>query len=405
MGQLFEGLRYVEFAWTGVGPMPGTYLSSLGATVIRIESGKRPDPLRTMGPYKDGKRSVNRSLFYNMANTNKYGFSLDMKHPEASGVAEKLVSWADVLSESYTPGTMEKWGLHYDAVKKINPEIIYYSTSMMGQSGPYARLPGFGAQLTGMSGYTSITGWPDRLPAVPYGAYTDFINIKLAIFVLLAAIDYKRRTGKGQRIDLSQYEGGILFLAPLMLDYFVNDREAGRNGNRDIDYAPHGVYPCLGEDNWCAIAVGSDEQWKEMCQVMGDPNWASEDRFRTFDGRKANEDELDQRIAGWTRSLPAADVMNRLQAAGIASGVVNKPSDTFSDPQLTERGAYRSVSHTEIGEHLAFNIAAGMRFSSITPKVERSSPCIGEHTDFVCRNFLGMTAGEVDGLRQRGVFT
>ncbi|RJQ75219.1 MAG: CoA transferase [Desulfobacteraceae bacterium] len=404
MEQLFSNLKYVEFAWTGVGPMPGSYLASMGATVIRIESGTRPDPLRTMGPYKDGKPGINRSLFYNAANSNKYGFSLNMNHPKAAGVARKLIAWADVLAESYTPGTMKKWNLDYAAVKEINPDIIYYSTSMSGQTGPYARLPGFGAQLTGMSGFTMITGWPDRLPAIPYGAYTDFINIKLAIFVLMAAIDYKRRTGQGQHIDLSQFEGGVLFLAPLMLDYFVNNRVAVRSGNRDPAYAPHGVYRCKGDDQWCALAVGSNDTWLAFCRVIGNPSWCAQSRFSTHRDRKINEDELDTRVEQWTIDHTPKEVMGRMQAAGIPAGVVNRPSDTFTDPQLTERQAYRTVHHPEIGEHFAFNMTAGTHFSRIHPKVERSSPCIGEHNDYVCRDLLGMSENEMRDLAGEGVF-
>lgn len=404
MSQLFDGLKYVEFAWTGVGPMPGTYLASMGATVIRIESATHPDPLRTMGPFKDGVRGLNRSAFYNGANANKYGFALNMKHPKAYGIARKLITWADVLSESYTPGTMQKWNLDYEAVKEINPEIIYYSTSMAGQDGPYSSLPGFGAQLTGMSGFTMITGWPDRLPATPYGAYTDFINIKLAIFVLLAAIDYKRRTGKGHRIDLSQFEGGILFLAPLMLDYFLNGQVAQRKGNRDESCVPHGVYRCAGDDQWCALAVATPEQWQALCGIIGHSDWASRDNFNTVPGRKAEEDELDRGIEQWTRQHPAVQVMHRMQQAGIPAGVVNKPSDTFSDPQLVARSAYRKLMHPEMGEHFAFNITAGSRFSEITPEVRRSSPCIGEHNDLVCTRFLGMPEAEVKSYWEEGVF-
>lgn len=404
MEQIFKNLKYLEFAWTGVGPMPGTYLASMGATVIRIESGTRPDPLRTMGPYIDGKPGINRSLFYNAANSNKYGFSLNMNHPKAGEIARKLISWADVLSEAYTPGTMKKWDLDYDHVKDINPKIIYYSTSMSGQTGTYAQLPGFGSQLTGMSGFTMITGWPDRIPSIPYGAYTDFINIKLAIFVLMAAIDYNRRTGKGQFIDLSQFEGGVLFLAPLMLDFFINQRIAVRNGNRDPAYAPHGVYRCKGDDQWCALAVAPNELWRAFCGVIGNPPWSVQPKFRTHPDRKAHEDELDERVTQWTVEHTAKEVMLSMQAAGIPAGVVNRPSDTFTDPQLVARKVYHTVNHSEIGEHFAFNMTAGTHFSRIQPKVERSSPCIGEHNEYVCRNILGLSEKKFRKLTDDGVF-
>ena len=401
---IFEGVKVAEFAWTGVGPIPGTLLATFGATVVRIESATRPDPLRTMGPYKDRTPGINRSGFYNPFNTSKYGFALNMKHPKSAGVAHRLIEWADIVTEAYTPGTMASWGLSYEEVRKFKPEIIYYSTCMAGQSGPYAELPGFGAQLTGMSGYTIITGWPDRLPAVPYGAYTDFINVRLAILSIVAALDYRRRTGKGQYIDFSQYEGGVSFLAPPVVDYTVNKRVAERVGNRDAQYVPHGVYRCQGDDRWCAIAVRTDEEWQAFCKVIGSPEWSREARFATFHDRKENEDDLDRLIEEWTVGRSAQEIMDLMQAAGVPAGMVLRPGDTFSDSQVRQRQIYRKVKHPEIGDHHAIDVSAGYRFSKVAPEIKTASPCLGEHTEHVCTHLLGMPDEEFTRLFSEGVF-
>src|SRR4030042_3976985 len=252
--QPFEGVKVADFAWAAVGPFPCTYLAAYGATVVRVESAKRPDPVRSSGPYKDGIPGVNRSGLNNQVQINKYGLSLDLNHSKGREVARRLIGWADVVAESFTPGVMAKWGLGYEDVKKFKQDIIYYSTCMMGQYGPYAPLPGFGTLLTAMSGFALITGWPDRIPVVIPGANPDSINVWLAITTIIAALNYRRRTGKGQHLDLSQYEGAAHWFAPAILDYGPNRREIERNGNRDPLGAPPGVYRCQGNDRWCAIA-------------------------------------------------------------------------------------------------------------------------------------------------------
>jgi len=402
--QVFEGLKVAEFAWTGVGPIPGTYLASLGATVVRVESATRPDPLRTMGPYKDRIPGINRSGFYNPANTNKYGLALNMKYPRAREVARRLIEWADVVTEAYTPGTMAKWGLSYEEVRKFKPDVVYYSTCMAGQNGPYAPIPGFGAQLTGMSGFSVITGWQDRTPSVPYGAYTDFINIRLAILALVSALDYRRRTGKGQYLDFSQYEGGVSFLAPLILDYRVNKRVANREGNRDRRYVPHGVYRCLGEDRWCAITVCNDNEWQALCKVLGNPEWSRSEKFATFTGRKKNEEELNRFIEEWTVDRSPQEVMEVMQKAGVPAGVVINSEGMMKDPQLQHRQAFGTVKHSEIGEHVAVDFGSGFRFRNQKPEFRMPSPCVGEHSEYVCTKFLGMSDEEFAALFGEGIF-
>ncbi|TMA58167.1 MAG: CoA transferase [Deltaproteobacteria bacterium] len=256
----FEGIKVADFAWVGVGPITTKYLADHGATVIRIESHTRPDVLRLAPPWRDGQPGLNRSQFFASFNTSKYGITLDLSKPAAQELARKLVAWADVAVESFTPKAMRNWGLDYEQLRQVNPQLIMLSTCQQGQTGPHALYPGFGQLMASLSGYYHISGWPDRDPAPPYGAYTDFIAPRFAATVLMAALDYRRRTGIGQYIDLAQYEAALHFLTPALLDYQVNGRVLGREGNRSSRSAPHGAYRCQGEDRWLALSVSNDAQ-------------------------------------------------------------------------------------------------------------------------------------------------
>src|SRR3989442_4080904 len=221
-----------------------------------------------------------------------------MARPKASNIVQRFVAWADLVTENFTPGTMEKWGLGYDELRTLKPDVILFSTSMLGRGGPYSRQPGFGPVLSSLSGMTGLTGWPDRAPTNPYGAYTDFIVPRFALATIIAALDYRRRTGRGQHLDMAQLEVALYFLAPPLLDYALSGREPQRAGNRHAAAAPHGAYSCQGEDRWCTIACMTDAHWQALCQAMGHPAWTREDRFATLLGRKAHEDELEARLPG-----------------------------------------------------------------------------------------------------------
>ncbi len=330
--QVFEGVKVADFTWAIAGPFTTKYLADHGAEVIHIESIRHIDVLRVAPPYKDRQPGVNRSAYGANPHRNKYGIALNLSLPKGIEVAKRIIRWADIVAENFVPGTMKKWGLDYEELKMINPSVIMTSLSNQGQTGPYADHSGIGYQLTALAGFGHITGWPDRGPTVPYGAYTDYIAPRFAATALIAALDYRRRTGKGQYLDLSQYEAAIHFLSPLVLDFTVNKRVAGRPGNRCSYAAPHGVYPCCGDDRWCAIAVFSDEDWQGFCRALGNPDWIQAPRFATLKDRKEHEDELDSLIAEWTSGFSAHEVMTKMQEAGVAAGVVNNCEDLFEDP-------------------------------------------------------------------------
>lgn len=399
--QALQGLKVVDFSWMIAAPLLTKYLADHGATVVRIESKTNLDTGRVTGPKKEGPANVNSGGMFAFINSNKYSFSLNLKHPEGVRIARQLIAWGDVFIESFAPGTMEKWGFTYEALTRIKPDIIMLQSSMLGQTGPHARDRGFGLTLTGFTGFTHLTGWPDRGPTSPYGAYTDLIVPLFGAGAILSALEYRRRTGKGQYIDLSQYEAGVQFATSPILDYVVNGREGNRVGNRSACAAPHAAYRCRGDDRWCAVAVFTGAEWEAFGQAIGGPGWTKESRFSTLAGRKENEDELDKLVEAWAVTLGAEEVMNAMQSHGIAAGVVQTAEDLLNDPQLSHRNYFWWLEHGELGlfPH------AGQPFSlSGTPAQARPSPCLGEHTEMVCKQILGLSDGEFTRLLNAGVF-
>lgn len=396
----FEGVKVMEFVVAVAGPLNIKYLADQGATVVRVESQTRPDPLRLALPYKDGKPGVNRGGVWNTFHINRYSLGLNLKNPRSREVIERLVKWADIVMENFSPGSLEKLGLGYDDLRKIKPDIIMMRASIQGQTGPHSSQPGYGQQAAALTGHMALLGWPDRAPAIPFDGFTDFILPRYGAATLIAALDYKRRTGKGQCLDISQFETAIQILAPHFLDYTVNNRETTRMGNSSPYACPHGAYPCRGEDRWCAIAVSSDYEWEAFCVVLGDPDWSRDPRFATLLGRKENEDELDRLIGEWSVNFPAEQVMGMMQTAGVPAGVVQSAVDLLQDPQLSYREQFWRMNHAELGEHRHF----GQPFIlSKSPTTRRTSPCLGEHTEYVCTKLLGMTEEEFIDLFTNGI--
>ena len=400
--QALEGLKVVDFCWAAAGPIVGLYLAHHGATVVRIESMRRFCLTRSSQPYKDNKPGINRSAFFTIYNSNKLGVSLNLSHPKGVEVAKRLVAWGDIAGENFTPGVMDRLGLGYGDLKKVKPDIIMFSSCNLGQTGPEATQPGLGAHLVGYAGFTHLTGWPDRPPVQPYAAYTDYLGPRFLVAALLAAVDYRRRTGKGQYLDLSQLEIGVHHIAPVIMDYTVNRRIETRDGNRYPYAAPHGAYPCQGNDRWCAIGVFNDEEWNALCQAMGNPEWTKEAKFATLLGRKENEEELNERLGEWTRSFTAEEVMEELQAAGVPAGVVKNAADILDDPQLAHRHYFWQLEHPEIGVHSCE--AEGFTLSKTPTEIRMPAPLLGQHTEYVCREMLGMSDEEFIDLFNQGVF-
>jgi len=397
---VLDGVKVLDFTWSGAGPIVMRYLADFGATVVKIESKSRLDIVRRAGPFPDGKPDPDKGGIFCSWNCGKYGMTLDLNKPGGLAVARKLIAWADVVGECFTPGVIAKWGLDYESVRQINPDIIYLSSSGQGHTGPRAQQRAMGWGLAAVGGFTELAGWPDRVPSGVYTAYTDVIAPKFAAASLLAALDYRRRTGTGCYIDYSQLEGGLQFLAPLLLDYSTSSNIATRNGNRCDYAAPHGVYPCKGHERWIAIAAFTETEWKALCAEMGYPGLTEDPRFSTLLARKSQEDELDTIIVEWTRQHVAEELMKRLQGVGVPAGVVQTYEDLFNDPQLKHRGQHVYLQHSAIGRHAYETVAFKLSDTPGSPRF--AAPCLGEHNHYVLRELLGLADEEITDLVVEG---
>jgi benzylsuccinate CoA-transferase BbsF subunit len=399
--RVFEDLKIAAFSWAMVGPLTLKFFADYGATVIRVETSLRPCVTRTSAPFKDNVAGLNRSGYFNHFSANMMSVSLNMNLPLGLSVAKELVAWADVVMENFTPGVMDKWGLGYEALTKINPDIIMVRQNGFGAEGPYRNLAAFGMILAAIAGIPHYIGWPDGGPLpVGVGAYTDSISPRFASAALIAALDYRDRTGKGQLIDLAQFETALYFFLPGLLDAAANKREPARHGNAVAHAAPHNVYPCKGKDRWCTIAAANDTQWEALCNAMDKPGLAIDRRFDTLQHRKENESALDAVIEAWTIDRTPTEVMTALQDAGVPAGIVENAADLFEDPQLRARGLFWPMEHSEMG--LFTHLGASMVLSKTPAQASTPSPCMGEHNEYVLTKILGKTDEEFVELLAAG---
>ena len=402
--QIFEGIKVCDLSWVGVGPQTTRELALHGATVVRVESHRRPDTLRLQGPFKDFEPGVDRSAFGCAFNTQKYGISVDYSRPRGQDVIKRLIMWSDIVTDSMTPGSLAKWSLDYESVAKFKPDIIYYSTCQMGQHGPLNKFGGYGQFGAAYGGYCHITGYPDRTPLPMYNAYTDFISPWYLTIALIAALIERRKTGRGTYLDQSQIEAGVTMLTPLMLDCAVNGRIAGRIGNHDPASCPHSAFPCQGDDRWVVIAVETDQEWQAFCKVIGDPQWSKAPRFSTFTLRKENEDELDRLIGEFTMNCSAEQLMALMQAAGVPAGLMLTSGEGIvNHPQAKHREAFHWLNHKEIGSMLY--TSPSYQLSKTPADIWKAAPCLGEDNQYVYQEILGYSDDEVADLLVEGVIT
>ncbi len=389
------GLKVLDFTWAYAGPAATRYLADYGATVIRVESSKKLDALRTVGPFKDGHAGVERSGGFSNANFGKYGLSLNLSISEAREIVLRLVEWADVVIENFSPKAMRNWGIDYQSLRKIKPDLIMVSSCLSGQTGPTAMLAGYGTMGACMAGFGELTGWPDRAPTAPFGAYTDYVSPKFTAAAMLAAVDHKRRTGQGQYIDISQSECSVHLLGPAILDYTVNGRIQTRVGNALEEYAPSGVYPCAGTDRWIALAAPIDEAWRALDKAAAQ-HWAEDRRFATPGARLENRDALDAAIGAWTAGFEPGALEELLQGVGVPVHRVSDCPDILADPQLKARDHIIYLDHPRFGS-VPYE-ASRMRFSRTPAVITWPGPQIGEHNDYVLRNLLGLSDEEITEL-------
>jgi len=391
-----SGIRVADFCHGWAGPYMTNLLADFGAEVIKIESKYGSSNARTPDPARGN---------YSLAefHRNKLGTTLNMNMPEAVEIAKQLIKISDVVTENFSLRVMKKWGLDYEHVREINPGIIMASLQGLGQTGPHKDYVTWGPNLMPLTGMTYEWGFPDLpKPSGTKMAYPDFVAGVHGACAIVAALNYRSQTGKGQYIDLAQLEATAAMMPVVFLDYTANGRIQERNGNRSRDFAPQGCYRCQGEDEWCMISVTTQEQWESFCHLLGNPLWTQDERFSTMRGRIRHADELDERIEEWTQTQTPRAVMEKLQAAGIPAGIVHDARSLIDDPHLNARNSVIQIDHPGMGNVLHANVP--MRLSKTPGTIERPAPEMGEHNDYVFRGLLGLSSKDIEELGKRGVF-
>jgi benzylsuccinate CoA-transferase BbsF subunit len=400
-----EGITVADFGQTWAGPLFARMLADMGARVIKVESQKRMDVIRSIPPWPPGATPTpNNSGYYNWLNRNKLGVTLDLTTARGSELAKEIVKMSDVLVENYSRGIMEKFGLDYGSIKKIQPEIIYVSLTALGSDGPFKDYVMYGRTQTYMSGLCHISGYPDREPHPINISWGDPVGAHHGLFAMLSALRYRKKTGKGQLIELSQWESLIGILPENIMDYTLNKRVRNRQANRDEFMAPHNAYRCGGGDlKWVTIAVASDEEWNALIEAMGNPEWAKDEKFDDGLSRWKNQEELDRHIEAWTMDYTQYEITEMLQKVGVAAFPTLSNRGLVEDPHLIARDFLEEVDHPdpEIGKRKY----GGMlwKMDKTPGKIRQKAPLVGEHNNYVFGELLGLPQDEIDRLVEEGV--
>jgi benzylsuccinate CoA-transferase BbsF subunit len=389
---ILSGVRVLDFTWVLAGPYATRIFADFGAEVIKVQSKKTAT----------GTES-NLTGYFNTWNRNKRSITLDMSYPEAREIVLKLTAMSDVVFENFSSRVMSNWGLDYETLKEVKPDLIMISMSAMGQKGPWKDFVAFGPTLQALSGLTHLTSFDSDSPLGLGYAYADSIAGLYAVLAVLTALDYRDKTGQGQYIDLSSYEAMCTQLGPALFDVSLNQQEVQPQGNRseNIKAAPYGCYPCLGTDRWCVISVHSEEEWHALCQVLGQPNWTREERFSNLLKRIEYADELDQWLGQWTGQHTAEEVVGLLQKAGVPAGVVQNAEDLARDEHLKAREFFTYLEHPLLGTTMADR--SPIRFSDDSVAGWKAAPTLGEDNRYVYMELLGLTEEEFSSYVEKGV--
>ena len=386
-----SGVRVADFSVHAAGPFAGMILASLGADVIKVESAARLDITRRPHAMYGKPPSS-----FEQVNASKRSVTLNLKESRALELAYDLVRISDVVLENFRPGVMDRLGLGYPQLREIKPDIIMVSLSSNGQTGPEARYAGYAPMFAALGGLGYLTGYPDG-PPVELRHAMDHTGGMMAAFSAVAALCAHRNHQVGQRADVAVRDIATAFMGHALMDTAMNDRDAMRMGNRDDAMAPHGVFPCLGDDQWVTIAVADDGQWAALKKAMGNPEWADAEEYGDAFLRWQNQDGLEHRLSQWTAICTASEVTEKLQAVGIAAFPSLSADQLMTDPHLAERDAFPTTVHTEKGEQRA--VAAPWRFSETPTDPLRWTPELGENNREVFCGLLGMDETELAALQ------
>jgi len=399
--ELLKGIRVLDLTMVFAGPVSSRILASLGAEVIKIESAVRPDVFTRGNVYPEndpGTEPWNRGSLFHSLNAGKKGITLNLGTDKGRDIFKRLVKIGDVVMENYSPRVMENWGLGYEELKKIKPDIIMASMSGLGHTGPlrdfYMYVPG----MEGMSGLTHMTGYMNEPPMLSGFSYGDWTSGGTSAAAILTALFHKKSTGKGQFIDLAGREALIANVGNIVMDYTLNQRVEDRMGNDQPYLAPHGCYQCKGDDNWVIIAVENDEEWTGFCGVIGKSDWCKQEKFGNSLNRWKNRSELDKLVEGWTVNQDKFEVTTNLQKAGIPAGAVLNMKEVNLNSHLIERGFFNVIDHGEgIGKRPIPNQMPA-KFSNIDSFVPARAPRFGQDNEYVFGELLGISNEDLASL-------
>ncbi|MFC1925956.1 CaiB/BaiF CoA transferase family protein, partial [Chloroflexota bacterium] len=394
-----QGYRVVNFGWVFAGPYLATMLGDLGAEVIKVETRSRIDSMRISPDNLD--RDPDRDPWFHSGVRNQLSITIDMEQPKAIPLLKDLIRVSDIVIENFSPRVMKAHGLDYESLTEINPGLIMISLPAAGKYGPLRDAQTYGPSLTGLAGIDGLVGYPGERVLGLQQAYADVNSSLHGVFAVLSALYYRKRTGKGQSIDMAQLEAVISIAGEGIMEYTINGTVLEAQGNRYPTMCPHNNYPCQGEDKWVSIAIKTEEEWHSFCEAIGQPSWATNERFSDKDSRQRNQEELDRVISEWTINHTNYEVMEILQKAGVAAAPCLDTEGRFFDPHLQERRTYLEVEHPVTGVDFVANTAWSL--SENPTEIRCPSPSLGEHNSYVFRDLLGIADNEIARLEAEKV--
>ena len=387
------GIRVLDFTHVLAGPFCTRLLADLGADVVRVESSKHPDhPWPSAFISDDGRHAS-----YLNTNRSKRSIAIDLKNPEGQKLASELAGVADIIIENFSAGVMERLTLGYETLKLGNPSLIYVSMSGYGHQGPRRHWTSMNMNLQGYSGLMMVTGAQDGPPTAISNSWNDYVGGLHACFAILQAIDKRLGTGEGTLIDLSQFECSVAMIGSLLLKSAVDGKIPPRLGNRSERFAPQGVYRCSGTDQWCALSVETDEQWKKLARMIGHESWTDEPRFSTAGSRSRHHDEIDRAITAWTVQLAGKEIEQQLNSAEIPAERVRRIDEVVDSADACP--VFDAMSERRVGSMRTTRLPFSL--SSVDLPSPQSAPSLGEHSAEVLREWLHYSNAEIEDLRKR----
>jgi benzylsuccinate CoA-transferase BbsF subunit len=380
---ILNGLRVLDFTRVMAGPFATRLLADFGAEVIKVQSQKTAKGTE-----------FNPGAYFNIWNRNKRSITLDMSRLEARQLALKLVAISDVVIENFAPRVMSNWAMTYADLKAVKDDLIMLSMSGMGQTGPWRDFVAFGPTVQALGGLTYLTSYTKDSPIGVGYAYVDPMAGLFGALAILAALAYRDRTGRGQFIDLAEYEVAAALIGPALLEAGVKSTDILPRGNWSHfeSAAPHGCFKCAGKDRWCVMAAYNAAQWQAVCKVLGSSQWISDKRFATLSGRKKYARQLDELIEKKTAKRSAQKLVRLLQAAGVPAAVVQNAQDLANDPHLSARAFFVHLPHPTLGNTISDG--ATIKFRQKVSQNWKSAPTLGEDNQYVYRHLLGLTKAE-----------